>query len=198
MSHQRQIRQTTTRASGHAAQKCVCSLAGTAVLLGLLVSVSSLLADGPSSEYRVKAAFLLNFTKFVEWPATAFESADSPLTICILGEDPFGSFLDQVVEGETVNGRKLIIQRLRRPPKPKTCQVLYISKSEKDVAATVSELGPGVLTVADDDRFLRDGVVIAFVIDDRHVRFDINQRAAANSSLTVSARLLNVARSVQR
>ncbi len=149
------------------------------------------------TESQVEAAFLLNFTKFVEWPAAAFRDAASPLTICLLGEEPLGGALDQLVEGEDVNGRKIAVQRIQRAPEPKMCQVLYFSGSGNSVVAAVNA-GPGVLTVSDRKSFLREGGIIAFVIEGRHVRFDVNQRAAAKAGLTISARLLSVARSVQR
>jgi len=149
-------------------------------------------------EYAVKAAFLLNFTKFVEWPPSVFERSDSPLTVCVLGDDPFGKLLDQVVEGEAVSGHKLLVERIGRSPVPKTCRVLFVSKSEKGTPEILSGLGPGVLTVGDGDTFLREGGAIAFVIEDRRIRFDINLRAATRASLSLSARLLNVARTVQR
>jgi len=169
-------------------------------LLALALAVGSLAraAEGPVSEHQVKAAFLLNFTRFVDWPASAFESPASSLTICILGDDPFGGALDQVVEGESVNGRKVEVQRMRRTPAPKSCQVLFVSRSEKDIPATLAAAGPGVLTVGDRDGFLRDGGVIAFVVEDRRVRFDVSLRAAQRGSLSISSRLLNVARSVQK
>ncbi|HWC96698.1 MAG TPA: YfiR family protein [Candidatus Sulfopaludibacter sp.] len=165
------------------------------VLTGLLLCAALRAAEAPS-EYQVKAAFLLNFTKFVEWPQSAFESPDSPFTVCVLGDDPFGGSLNRLVEGESVDGRKVAIERLRRPPKHKACQVLFVANSEKDVRAALSAVGPGVLTVGENESFLREGGIIMFVIEGRHVRFDISQRAAANASLTVSARLLSVARSV--
>ncbi len=144
----------------------------------------------------MKAAFLLNFTKFVEFPPDAFESPASPLAICVLGDDPFGSALDQVVEGNEVNGRKVVVERLQRVPRPKSCQVLFISRQEKDVSEILHALGPGVLTVSDRPGFLRQGGIIEFAIDGGRVRFDINRRAAADASLVLSARLLMVARSV--
>jgi hypothetical protein len=172
-----------------------------ALLCGALVSTALGgidAASGERTEYQVKAAFLMNFTKFVEWPAAAFQDAGSPLTICILGEDPFGASLDQAVEGETAGGRKVAVQRIRRVPGPKTCQVLFITKSEKSVPETIETAGPGVLTVGESDRFLEDGGIIAFVLQARHVRFDINLRVALRASLVLSARLLNVARTVLR
>jgi YfiR/HmsC-like len=167
------------------------------VALSVLLTICSVGDAQAPSEYQVKAAFLLNFIKFVGWPASSFESPTSPFSICVLGDDPFGRDLDQVVEGETISGRRVEVVRLQRGPIPKSCQVLFVSKSEKD-PGILSGVGPGVLTVSDRDRFLMEGGMIAFVIEDRHVRFDINQRAASKGSLTMNARMLNVARSVQK
>jgi hypothetical protein len=170
----------------------------------IIVSVGcpALAAGDEPLEYEVKAAFLLNFTKFVQWPATAFADEHSPLAICILGEDPFGSTLNEMVKGEAVNGHELVIQkmgqRIRRAPDPKSCQVLYVARSEKEVPKLMAELGPGILTVGEGEKFLQDGGVIAFVIQDRKVRFDIDQTAAAKARLSMSSRLMNVARSVEK
>ena len=146
------------------------------------------------SEYQLKAAFLLNFTKFVEWPAAAFESPTAPVTICILGDDPFNGALDQAVAGESVNGRSIAVLRIRRVPSPRTCQLLFLSSSENP--RLLADVGPGVLTVGETDTFLRDGGMIAFVLENRRVRFSINSRAAAKASLVLSSRLLNVAKTV--
>jgi len=154
-------------------------------------------AEQPS-EHQVKAAFLLNFTKFIEWPATVFADEHSPFILCVLGENPFEDILDHMVEGEVVNGRKLVLQKIRRGSPPEVCRVLFISKSEKDVRKTLEGVGPGVLTVGEGDNFLREGGMIAFVIENRRVRFDINVTAAVDAMLTVSARLLSVARSVEK
>ena len=172
-----------------------------AVLLLACVSVTSYPARAAAAEpleYQVKAAFLLNFTKFVQWPASAFADENSPVAICILGEDPFGNALNEMVKGEALNGRQLVVQRIRRAPEPKSCQVLFVAKSEKDAARTLADLGTGVLTVGEGEKFLRDGGMIAFVIQDRRVRFDIDQAAAAKARLTLSSRLMNVARSVEK
>lgn len=166
----------------------------------MLVGVCPLLCQAAeeSLEYPVKSAFLLNFTKFVEWPSTAFEAADSPIAICILGDDPFGSALDQIVAGETVNGRKITIVRIRRAPAPRMCQVVFVSRPEKEAASLLASLEPGVLTVGEGDNFLRDGGMIAFVLENRRVRFSANQAAAENAGLKISSRLLTVARSVKK
>lgn len=149
-------------------------------------------------EYRVKAAFLLNFTKFVEWPPRAFASDRSPISVCILGEDPFGRTLDQTMEGESVDARRLIVQRLQNAPSPGSCQVLFVGRGAKDVPSVLAGVGPGVLTVGEGDEFLHDSGIIAFVIDNRRVTFDINQAAAEKSGMKMSAKLLNVARTVER
>lgn len=147
-------------------------------------------------EYQVKAAFLLNFTKYVEWPPDP-AAPGAPLSICILGEDPFGPVLDQMVAGETLRGRKIEVQRVRRPP-PSSCSVLFAGKTEKDVGAVLSMLGPGVLTVGEGDDFLRQGGMISFFLDSHRVRFDINQSVASKAGLVLSSKLLSVARSVAR
>jgi YfiR/HmsC-like len=149
-------------------------------------------------EYQVKAAFLLNFTKFVEWPASAFAQADSPVSICILGDDPFGSALDQIVAGEVVDGRKVAAERIRRPPAPQACQVLFVGKLEKGVEKLLLELKPGILTIGEGEGFLRDGGMIAFVLENRRVRFQINNTAAQNAGLKLSSKLLNVATVVEK
>ncbi len=172
------------------------------LLLAALIFLPGGLARGQTAdetvEYQVKAAFLLNFAKFVEWPAGAFPTADSPIAICVLGKDPFGRALDEVVQGETVNARRLVVQRINQAPAPRMCNVLFVGGGEKDVPKLLDSLGRQVLTVGEGDKFLRDGGMIALVIDNRRVRFDVNQMAAVNAGLTLSSRLLSVARSVEK
>jgi hypothetical protein len=153
-------------------------------------------AEAPR-EYAIKAAFLLNFIKFIEWPASAFGLAESPVTICILGEDSFGATINQIVEGEIVSGRRVAVQRIKHLPAPKSCQVLFWGGSEGAPAKHLPDLGPGVLTVGEGQSFMREGGMIAFVIDNRHVRFDVNQAAAEHAGLKISSKLLSVARVVQ-
>ena len=149
-------------------------------------------------EYQVKAAFLLNFTKFIEWPASAFGTPDAPLTICILGADLFGTALDQIVAGEVVNGRKLAVQHINGPAAPRSCQVLYLSRSEREILKAPPGAGPGILTVGEGEGFTHDGGMISFVLEHRRVRFKINQTAAERAGLKLSSRLLSVAKSVEK
>ncbi len=169
-----------------------------AVLCATLIAGPQFASDSsePSLEYRVKAAFLLNFTRFIDWPQTDIPTT-APFTVCILGSNPFGGTLEQTVEGENVNGRKMVVRRVRRD-EANSCQMIYVDRSEKDVSAFLRSLGKGILTVGEGDAFLRQGGMIAFVIDNRHVRFDVSQAAASNADIRISSRLLNVARFVER
>jgi hypothetical protein len=130
--------------------------------LPLVLACSSSAVAQTDLEYQVKAAFLLNFAKFVEWPPNAFANSDSPLTICILGKDPFGRTIDDLVQGEAANGRKLMVRRMSQPPAPQACHVVFAEGSTKESAKTLSALGPGVLIVGEGGSFLRDGGMIAF------------------------------------
>jgi hypothetical protein len=175
----------------------VCGVLSLLAGLAANARFSACLAEEQPLEYQVKAAFLLNFTKFTQWPPNAFADGNAPLSICILGDDPFGSVIDQLVQGETADGRKLSVQRLSRAPQPKACQVLFVNKSGKEISRMLAQLGPDVLTVGEGDPFLRDGGMIAFVVDNRRVRFDINQAAAQSAGIALSSKLLSVARSVK-
>ncbi len=156
------------------------------------------LAAQASLEYDVKAAFLLNFAKFVDWPPSAFAAPDSPIAICILGKDPFGRGLDDLIQGELVNGRRLTIRRIDRAPSPQACQIIFTQVTGKESSEILTGLGPGVLTVGEGDAFLRGGGIIAFLIENRRVRFAIDQKAAEAADLKLSSKLLAVARLVQK
>jgi hypothetical protein len=163
----------------------------------LLVSPGTLAAQA-SREYEVKAAFLLNFAKFTDWPPAAFSTADSSIAICILGKDPFGRTIDEVVQGEEVNGRKVIVRRINQAPPAKTCQIVFTQQTGKETAEILSSLGPGILTVGEGENFVREGGIIGFLIESRHVRFNIDQKAAESADLKLSSRLLAVAKEVQK
>jgi hypothetical protein len=152
-----------------------------------------------SLEYQVKAAYLMNFTKFVEWPAAAFSAADAPIVICVLGDDPFGPTLDRMVEGQNVNGRPIQTRRSVPEANPQGCHVTFVSRSERSgIAQIVSTLrNSSVLTVSDVPDFADAGGMIEFVIEDGNVRFHINPAAARAAGLTVSSRLLSVASSIR-
>jgi hypothetical protein len=103
-----------------------------------------------------------------------------------------------MVKGEAVNGHGLVIERIQRAPEPKSCQVLFIERPGKDISKILSAVGPGVLTVGEGEKFIQDGGMVAFVVENRRVRFDIDQKAAGRAMLAISSRLMNVARSVEK
>jgi hypothetical protein len=149
-----------------------------------------------ASEYQVKAAFLFNFAKFVEWPSDAFLNTDAPLEICVLGQDPFGRDFEQVIIEKTVNGHRLEIAHPEGVPQARACQILFIVASEKQKVRDILQglAGASVLTVGDAPGFAKMGGVINFVLDENRVRFEINVKAAERAHLKLSARLLTVAK----
>jgi hypothetical protein len=153
-------------------------------------------AGAQELEYPLKAAFLFNFVKFVEWPADAFAGERSPIAICIFGTDPFGDTLDNVVRGETVAGRGLIVQRPESLADLRDCHVLFDSRSERPRLAEILPRVQGrpVLTVGDTDGFLKTGGVINFVLEENKVRFLIDPEAAERNRLKISSKLLRLAK----
>ena len=172
------------------------------ILLALCVlagAVSSARAQRPT-EYQVKAAFLYNFARFVEWPPRAFDSADAPVVIDVLGQDSFGPTLDRTVRDKTVRGRRLNIQRFHRLEEGLTrCHILFISRSEKDRLEEIWRFlgSSSVLTVGESDRFANAGGMVNFILQQHRVRFEINADAAVRAGLKVSSRLLKQARIVE-
>ena len=151
------------------------------------------------SEYQIKAAFLYNFAKFVEWPPHVFADGGSPIVIGVLGEDPFGSSLEQVVKGKTVGGRRFSIKRFEKVRDLEHCHILFISSSESGHLAKAldSIKGPNVLTVSEIERFAQRGGIISFVTIDNKIGFEINLDAAKKANLKLSSKLLKVARVVR-
>lgn len=152
-----------------------------------------------AGEYQVKAAFIFNFTKFADWPATSFASSNAPLVIGIVGQDPFGSSLEDVVRGELVRNRRFIIKQLRADGELAGCHVLFISRSEKERLPRLLERlkGSPVLTVSDMDGFAEQGGMLHLLLVQDSVKMEINQEAATAAGLQISAKLLKLARLVK-
>jgi hypothetical protein len=168
------------------------------VALLLTVSPGRGLAESPTSlEYKVKGAFLLNFAKFTKWPAEEFAATNTPVTIGIVGEDPFGSSLDQLVAGETIGSRPIVVKRLKPADDLSRCQILFVPKSTP-VTDVLKHLGPSVLTVGESDGFLDAGGVIRLLVDDKKVRFEVNLDAAQRAHLSISSQLLKLARNIKQ
>jgi hypothetical protein len=142
------------------------------------------------NEYQVKAAFILNFAKFVDWPSDAFSEGGS-LVVGVVGDDPFGGALDQL-NGNTVNGRRLRIKRLRWDDSLRGCQILFVSNSEGKHLGKIMESirGTSVLTIGEMPQFNQSGGMIRFLTQSNKVRFEINAAAAGQARLRVSSKLL--------
>jgi len=161
----------------------------------LLAANSGFGGEPPLTKYQVEAVFLFNFAKYVDWPAAAFPNANAPVTIGVLGTDPFGDKLPQVVEGKTINGRPFVIKYLAADSDVGGCQILFISHSEssrmKEILAGAGALP--ILTVGEDEPFAQNGGIINFVLKNENVRLEIDLAAARKAGLTISSRLLAVA-----
>lgn len=170
-------------------------------VLAIVLCTGVFAADGknePTREFQIKAAFLYNFAQFVEWPPRTFASAESPLVIGVLGLDPFGGFLDDLVKGERVNGRALVIQRYRDIGDIGACHVLFVSGSEGHRIEEIAEYlkGRSILTVCDWEAYARQGAIVWFVMERNRVRLRINLDAAKAAGLTISSKLLRSAETV--
>jgi len=166
------------------------------MIVVLFASSPGLLGQGgPSPEYQVKAVFLFNLAQFAEWPPKAFPDPGAPLIIGVLGDDPFGGYLDETLRGEKVNNRPLMLQRYRRASEVKTCHVLFISRSETDRLEQIFGVlrGRFTLTVGDTDDFIARGGMIRLVTERNKIRIRINLAAVKAANLTISSKLLRLA-----
>jgi hypothetical protein len=161
----------------------------------LLRSLDTSAQTGPSREYQVKAVFLFNFAQFVEWPPAAFAGANSPIVIGVLGENPFGTYLDETVREEKVDNRPLEVQRYRRVDEIKTCHVLFISRSEANrlEQILVSVKDRSIVIVGDGDDFVQRGGMIRLATAQNKIRLIINVDVAKAANLTISSKLLRSA-----
>jgi hypothetical protein len=148
--------------------------------------------------YEIKAAFLFNFAKFIDWPPSSFSTPQSPYTICILGRDPFGNVLDETLKGKTIGDRPLAVRRLTDKAEARHCQIAFVSSSETAhlVEIVGSLQGANVLLVGESNGFAAMGGTIEFTLEDNHVRFAINTDAANRSGMKFSSKLLALAKIV--
>ncbi len=167
----------------------------TAGLSIALLMISTAALQPGSREYQVKAVFLFNFTQFVEWPEKAFESANAPLVIGVMGEDPFGSYLDETVRGEVIHGHPLTVERYNSVSEIDKCHILFIATSDRQSVERALEgvAQRPVLTVGDSEDFARMGGVIGFFQERGRIRFSVNVGAASDAGLTISSKLLRLA-----
>ena len=149
----------------------------------------------PKGEYALKAVFLYNFCRFIEWPKSAFASPNEPITIGVIGGDPFGSLLDEAVRGETSRGRAIRVEHYAKPEAIGHCHLLFVSRSESGRLEKIlsAVAGKSVVTVGETDAFLDRGGMIALTADKNRVRLHINPSLLRAASLDVSSKLLRVA-----
>jgi hypothetical protein len=210
MNFQRHIKtvRTKTRLSGLTAAGITVLVM--AVVLVVMITTSNVYSESKSAqykEYEVKAAFMYNFLKFVNWPKEKSAQDNNQIIIGIIGEDPFGSAAD-VFKGKTIEDHQVAIKYFDNARQLKEssekaqeiakCYLLFICASEqknvKDIIDVVSQRG--VLTVGDSEKFIESGVIINFMLEDNKIRFDINLDSSEKAGLEIRSQLLRLARKV--
>lgn len=160
-----------------------------AVLAVALLAVPLRAQDAVSDEHRVKAAYLYNFFKYVEWPASA--SQQGPMFICVAGRNPFGDVLKETLAGETINGRTLDTRTILEPEE--NCHMVFVPDGATASAYLRAARGTATLTVGERPDFIAQGGIVAFYKAGGNIRFTINPTAAERVNLRISARLLELA-----
>jgi hypothetical protein len=180
------------------ARRRLRGLAGFGFLVSALLFSGGLdlpVQSASTAEYQLKAAFVYNFSQFVVWPAGSFSGAQSQIVIAVVGDDPFGGSLEEIVRGQKANNHPLVVQRFRQIEEIKTCHILFVSRSEagrlNQIVATLRSRN--ILTVSDIEGFAQHGGMIAFVTENNRIRFKINLGAVKAGNLTISSKLLRVA-----
>jgi hypothetical protein len=203
VSLRRDFVRSPLRAAGDVPSGCSTGNArGAAHRFGLFVALLALFLFGVSAraqepkvaEYEFKAAFLYKFANFVSWPTNVW-APDDGLALGILGEDPFGDALERTLDGNMVQGHKIIIRRAKEVAELKNCQLLFISATERKRLPQILESlqGTSVLTVSETDRFCEAGGMINFKLVGKNLRFEINPEAAERAKLKISSQLLKLA-----
>lgn len=154
-------------------------------------------AGQASLEYEVKAAYVLNFLSYTEWPAAAPTGASEAVKLCITDRDPFGGTIDRVVQGQRIAGRPVSVERLTAAGPAAHCDLLFVPASVEP-GLWIKRAGPHTLTVGESSDFLDHGGMIELVVDAGRVRFDVNLGAVAARNIRLSSRLLRLARSTVR
>ena len=167
------------------------------ICYGMFCGTSSTYAKPKNKEYHIKAAFLLNFVKFIQWPAHAFSDPTS-LTICILGNDPFDEALN-TIENKIVRDKRLIIKRISRIEDIKGCQILFISTPEKEIMSEIltKTKDKPILTVSETNNFCQSGGIVNFIVVNNKIRFEINVEASKRSDLIISSKLLKLSKIIK-
>ena len=166
------------------------------LLILILTAFTSHAQKRAAAEYKVKAAFLYNFTKFIDWPETAFKNSDDPFIIGIIGDDPFGAYLDETVEGEKIGTHPIKVKRFREIRNVSGCHMLYINSNDQEWVGNVLSYAAGknILTVGDAASFNKWGGIIRFYNEENKIRLEINLNRYKEAQLNISSKLLSVAK----
>lgn len=168
-----------------------------AITVGILLSAA---AQGQvNDEYRLKAAFLYNISKFVEWPPRTFKALSDPIEICVLGKDPFGDSLRQAVNGKKIAGKPFTVYEIPDVKHAYACNILFIAGSDQKSTRSILEAirGTAILTVGEFEGFASQGGIVNFKIEEGHVHLQINIETADQAKLTISSKLLSLAEIVK-
>ena len=180
------------------------SLTGLVRGFGLLLMLGIPIATGAWAqavdEYQVKAAFLYNFARFVEWPSQISTAPGEPLAICVLGQDPFGRVLQDALAGKSVAERELVVRRIAEVSKVGSCKILFVGSSERRRLRTILAgiRACGVLSVGEIDNFTSEGGMINFTLEGGKVHFEVNLEATEREGLRISSKVLSLARIVKK
>ena len=149
-------------------------------------------------EYQLKAAFIFNIAKFVEWPADAFQNPKDPIVVCILGASPFGDALEKAASGKTIDDRRFAIRPVSDMRQAGSCHILFVSSSErKRFRSILGEIASsGILTVGDIESFATEGGVVNLKLDGDKIRIRINVQAAGRERIRISSKLLSLSQVV--
>jgi len=163
------------------------------ISLGFMATADATEEDA-SLEYKVKAAYLFHFAKFVEWPPNAFAGAKGPIVFGVVGKDPFGEILDETLKGKMAAEHPILIKRYKGAEDLEPCHILFVSASlDQDLKKIFEKLKDfPALTVGESESFAAKGGIIGFVLKEKKVRFEINVDGAKRSGLKVSSKLLQV------
>jgi len=176
--------------------KGFCLIAAVTVCIMASIAPNAHTKSPSASEYQLKAVFLYNFAKFVQWPAKSFVDDHDPIIIGILGKDPFDATIDETIKSKTVKDRKLVIKRFEKIEDMEACHILFISSSEEErLAKNIEALkDSSILTVGEVKQFAKLGGIINFIVKENKIRFEINVDAAERAKLKISSKLLKLAK----
>jgi hypothetical protein len=155
--------------------------------------------DETNREYAIKAAYIYNFGRYVEWPPASFPDSQSPFVIGVLGSDPFGALLDEIVQSKKIEGRPIAARRFASMAEYRPCHILFVSAAaspEQKLAAIKMAQDSPVLLVGEDPGLAERGATINFFIEQNKIRFEINAEAARREQLKISSKLLSLAKIV--